>query len=122
MRLKDKLGNRSNASAEIEYHGAYAELMGEEGRGIRVIIDMVHHTRLGTTAGTLGIMRMALAQAVHHVRGRTAFQKLLIDQPVMREVIAELAGEYEARAGHVCGVARDRRRVGEGRGGAVGGD
>src|SRR3546814_4145305 len=49
MRLKDKLGNRSNASAEIEYHGAYAELMGEEGRGIRVIIDMVHHTRLGTT-------------------------------------------------------------------------
>src|SRR3546814_6533670 len=57
MRLKDKLGNRSNASAEIEYHGAYAELMGEEGRGIRVIIDMVHHTRLGTTAGTLGILR-----------------------------------------------------------------
>src|SRR3546814_20405631 len=70
MRLKDKLGNRSNASAEIEYHGAYAELMGEEGRGIRVIIDMVHHTRLGTTAGTLGIMRMALAPAVHPVRGR----------------------------------------------------
>src|SRR3546814_5888381 len=103
MRLKDKLGNRSNASAEIEYHGAYAELMGEEGRGIRVIIDMVHHTRLGTTAGTLGIMRMALAQAVH-VRGRTAFQKLLIDQPVMRAVIADLAVEYEAAAALVMRV------------------
>src|SRR3546814_18338204 len=80
--------------------------MGEEGRGIRVIIDMVHHTRLGTTAGTLGIMRMALAQAVHHVRGRTAFQKLLIDQPVMRAVIADLAVEYEAAAALVMRVAR----------------
>src|SRR3546814_15762886 len=103
MRLKDKLGNRSNASAEIEYHGAYAELMGEEGRGIRVIIAMVHHTRLGTTAGTLGIMRMALEQEVPHVRGRTAFQKLLIDLPVTRAVIDELAeiGRAALRA-RVC--------------------
>src|SRR3546814_17026151 len=101
MRLKDKLGNRSNASAEIEYHGAYAELMGEEGRGIRVIIDMVHHTRLGTTAGTRGIMRMALAQAVHPVRGRTAFQTLLIDQPVLRAVIAVIAVEFERPDGLV---------------------
>ena len=67
MRLKDKLGNRSNASSEIEYHDTQAFLLGEEGRGINVIIDMVHHTRLGTVGATLGIMRMALAQAVNHV-------------------------------------------------------
>ena len=96
MRLKDKLGNRSNASSEIEYHGATARLLGEEGRGVQVIIDMVHHTRLGTVAGTLGIMRAALSQAVHHVLGRRAFQRTLIDQPLMRRVIADLAIEYEA--------------------------
>ena len=96
MRLKDKLGNRSNASSEIEYHGATARLLGEEGRGVKVIIDMVHHTRLGTMAATLGVMRMALAQAAHHVSGRRAFQKTLIDQPAMRAVIADLALEYEA--------------------------
>src|SRR3546814_15975728 len=79
--------------------------MGGEGRGIRVIIDMWHHTRLGCTAGTLGIRLMALAQAVH-VRGRTACQKLLIDQPVMRAVIADLAVEYEAAAALVMRVAR----------------
>ncbi|MEG3178722.1 acyl-CoA dehydrogenase family protein [Sphingomonas sp. RB3P16] len=71
-------------------------LLGEEGRGVHVIIDMVHHTRLGTVAGTLGIMRAALAQAVHHVAHRRAFQKTLIDQPLMRAVIADLAIEYEA--------------------------
>ena len=96
MRLKDKLGNKSNASSEIEYHDAYAELLGEEGQGVKVIIDMVHHTRLGTIAGTLGIMRMALAQATHQVSHRRAFQKTLIDQPAMRAVIADLAVEYEA--------------------------
>jgi putative acyl-CoA dehydrogenase len=96
MRLKDKLGNKSNASSEIEYHDTRAWLLGEEGRGINVIIDMVHHTRLGTVGATLGIMRMALAQAVNHVEGRTAFQKKLIDQPLMRAVIADLALEYEA--------------------------
>lgn len=106
MRLKEKLGNRSNASAEIEYHDAYSQLIGEEGRGVSVIIDMVHHTRLGTIANTLGIMRMALAQAVHHVSGRTAFQKLLIEQPAMRAVIADLAVEYEAAAVLVMRVAR----------------
>ena len=98
MRLKDKLGNRSNASSEIEYHDAYAELVGEEGRGVRTIIEMVHHTRLGTIAGTIGIMRMALAQAVHHARGRRVFQKSLIDQAAMRAVLADLALEYEAAA------------------------
>ena len=96
MRLKDKLGNRSNASSEIEYHDAYAELLGEPGAGVRVIIDMVHHTRLGTMGGALGIMRMALAQAVHHTSHRRAFQKALVDQPAMRAVLADLALEYEA--------------------------
>ena len=96
MRLKDKLGNKSNASAEIEYHDTRAWLLGEEGRGINVIIDMVHHTRLGTVGATLGIMRRALAEAVNHVEGRAAFQKKLIDQPLMRAVIADLALEYEA--------------------------
>ena len=106
MRLKDKLGNKSNASSEIEYHGAEAMLLGEEGRGVNVIIDMVHHTRLGTVAGTLGIMRMALVQAVHHVSSRRAFQKTLIDQPVMRAVIADLAVEYEAAVVLGARVAR----------------
>ncbi len=105
MRLKDKLGNKSNASSEIEYHGATAELLGEPGRGVSVIIDMVHHTRLGTIAGTIGIMRMALAQAVHHVSGRRAFQKTLIDQPLMEAVIADLAVEYEAAVALTLRVA-----------------
>jgi putative acyl-CoA dehydrogenase len=105
MRLKDKLGNRSNASAEIEYHGAEAVLVGEEGRGIQTIIEMVHHTRLGTIAATLGIMRRALAEAIHHVRYRRAFQKPLIDQPAMSAVIADLAVEYEAAVHLVCRVA-----------------
>ncbi|WP_374470174.1 acyl-CoA dehydrogenase family protein [Phenylobacterium sp.] len=106
MRLKDKLGNRSNASSEIEYHDAYAELLGDEGEGVKVIIDMVHHTRLGTMGGTLGIMRMALAQAVHQVSGRRAFQKTLIDQPTMTAVIADLAVEYEAAVALSLRVAR----------------
>ena len=106
MRLKDKLGNRSNASSEIEYHDAYAELLGEEGQGVRTIVEMVHHTRLGTIAGTLGIMRMALAQAVHHAGGRRVFQKALIDQPAMQGVLADLAVEYEAAAALVMRVGR----------------
>ena len=96
MRLKDKLGNRSNASAEIEYDGAIATRLGDEGRGIHTIIEMVHHTRLGTVAGTLGIMRMALVRALHHCRHRLAFQKRLADQPLMTAVLADLAIEYEA--------------------------
>lgn len=96
VRLKDKLGNRSNASAEIEYDGAIATRLGEEGRGVHTIIEMVHHTRLGTVGGTLGIMRMALVRALHHCRHRTAFQKQLADQPLMTAVLADLAIEYEA--------------------------
>ncbi len=110
MRLKDKLGNRSNASAEIEYHDAQALLIGDEGQGVPTIIGMVHHTRLDTMASTLGIMRMALAQAIHHARHRVVFQRLLIDQPVMRAVLADLALEYEAAA---CLTMRVARAFGE---------
>lgn len=98
MRLKDKLGNKSNASSEIEYHNTFAQMIGEEGRGIATIIEMVHHTRLDTMAGSLGIMRRALAEAVHYVSYRRAFQKTLIDQPLMRAVVADLAVDYEAAA------------------------
>jgi putative acyl-CoA dehydrogenase len=106
MRLKDKLGNKSNASSEIEYHGTFAHMIGEEGRGIATIIEMVHHTRLDTMAGSLGIMRRALAEAVHYVRYRRAFQKTLIDQPLMRAVVADLAVDYEAAAQLTMRVAR----------------
>jgi putative acyl-CoA dehydrogenase len=106
MRLKDKLGNCSNASAEIEYHDAYALRLGEEGQGVKVIIDMVQHTRLGTVAMTVGLMRRALAEAVNHVAGRRAFQKTLIDQTLMTAVIADLAIEYEAAVVLAMRVAR----------------
>jgi putative acyl-CoA dehydrogenase len=106
MRLKEKLGNTSNASAEIEYHGAYASRIGEEGQGVKVIIDMVQHTRLGTVAMTVGLMRRALAEAVNHVAGRRAFQKTLIDQVLMTSVVADLALEYEAAVVLAMRVAR----------------
>jgi putative acyl-CoA dehydrogenase len=106
MRLKDKMGNKSNASSEIEYHGAVAWRLGEEGRGVNNILEMVHHNRLGTISGTLGIMRMALVQAVHHVQGRRAFQRTLIDQPIMRMVVADLAVEYEAAVALVARTGR----------------
>ena len=96
QRLKDKLGNRSNASAEVEYAGAYAQLLGEEGQGIRTIIKMVHHTRLDAAISAAGLMRQALAQALHHAAHRTAFQRKLIDQPLMRNVLGDLALEVEA--------------------------
>ena len=95
-RLKDKLGNKSNASSEVEFHGAYAELVGEEGRGIPTIIEMGNYTRLDCCIGSSGLMRQAVAQAVHHARHRTAFQKKLIDQPLMTNVLADLALESEA--------------------------
>jgi putative acyl-CoA dehydrogenase len=95
-RLKDKLGNKSNASSEVEFHGAYAELVGEEGRGIPTIIEMSNYTRLDCAIGSSGLMRQAVAQAVHHARHRVAFQKKLIDQPLMTNVLADLALESEA--------------------------
>jgi putative acyl-CoA dehydrogenase len=96
LRLKDKLGNRSNASSEVEFDGAYAQLVGEEGRGIPTIIEMTNYTRLDCCIGSSALMRQALAQAIHHARHRTAFQKKLIDQPLMTNVLADLALECEA--------------------------
>jgi putative acyl-CoA dehydrogenase len=95
-RLKDKLGNRSNASGEVEFHGAFAQLIGEEGRGIPTIIEMAGYTRLDCVIGSAGLVRQAVAQAVHHASHRTAFQKKLIDQPLMTNVLADLALESEA--------------------------
>jgi putative acyl-CoA dehydrogenase len=95
-RLKDKLGNRSNASAEVEFFDAYAELIGEEGRGIPIIIEMSTYTRLDCAIGSSGLMRQAVAQAVHHARHRLAFQKKLVDQPLMTNVLADLVLETEA--------------------------
>jgi putative acyl-CoA dehydrogenase len=106
MRLKDKLGDRSNASSEIEYHGAYARRVGEEGRGVRTIIDMVQHTRLDCIVGSAGGMRAALAQAVWHCAHRTAFQKKLIDQPAMSAVLADLTLESEAATALAFRIAR----------------
>ena len=96
MRLKDKLGNRANASAEIEMEGALAHRLGEEGDGIRTILEMVHHTRLDTALAPAGLMRAALAEAVRWCEGRVAFQRRLIDQPLMRVVLADLALDWEA--------------------------
>jgi putative acyl-CoA dehydrogenase len=98
QRLKDKLGNRSNASSEIELHEAEAYLVGEQGRGVATIIDMVNHTRLDCTVSSAGLMRQALIQAIHHCRHRSAFGKLLVDQPLMANVLADLALEWEAAA------------------------
>jgi putative acyl-CoA dehydrogenase len=95
-RLKDKLGNKSNASSEVEFHGAYAQLVGEEGRGIPTIIEMAGYTRLDCCIGSSSLMRQAVAQAVHHAQHRTAFQKKLIDQPLMSNVLADMALECEA--------------------------
>ncbi len=96
MRLKDKLGNRSNASAEIEYHDALAYQLGDVGAGVQTIIEMVHHTRLGTAMAPAGLMRAALSEAHHWVSHRTAFQRRLIDQPLMRAVLADLALDWES--------------------------
>jgi putative acyl-CoA dehydrogenase len=96
QRLKDKLGNRSNASSEVEFVGAWAQLVGEEGRGINTIIEMVHHTRLDCAIAAVALMRQALVQAVHHAGHRKVFGKLLIDQPLMRNVLADLTLESEA--------------------------
>ncbi|MDX6642218.1 MAG: putative acyl-CoA dehydrogenase [Solirubrobacteraceae bacterium] len=96
QRLKDKLGNRSNASSEVEFDGAWARLVGEEGRGVPTIIKMVNHTRLDCVLGSAGLMRAAVAQATHHTAHRAAFGKLLIDQPLMQNVLADLCVESEA--------------------------
>ncbi|MEM6986806.1 MAG: acyl-CoA dehydrogenase family protein, partial [Pseudomonadota bacterium] len=106
MRLKDKLGDRSNASSEIEYHNAFAWLVGEAGRGVRTIIDMVQHTRLDCIIGSAAGMRMATVQAIWHARHRTAFQKRLVDQAAMKAVLADLALECEAARATAFRIAR----------------
>ncbi|WP_181312276.1 acyl-CoA dehydrogenase family protein [Nocardioides campestrisoli] len=96
MRLKDKLGNRSNASSEIEYDDAVGWLVGEEGRGVRTIVEMVNMTRLDCVIGSGTAMRNALVRATHHARHRSAFGRSLLEQPLMRNVLADLAVESEA--------------------------
>lgn len=96
QRLKDKLGNRSNASAEVELEGTWARRVGEEGAGVRTLIGMVAATRLDCVLGSAGLMRQAVAQAVHHCSHRSAFGGLLVDKPLMRNVLADLALESEA--------------------------
>ncbi|MEQ8557514.1 MAG: acyl-CoA dehydrogenase family protein [Henriciella sp.] len=112
MRLKDKLGDKSNASSEVEYHGAWAERLGEEGRGIRTIIDMVQHTRYDCTLGSAGGMRAALTQALWHTSQRRAFQKSLIDQPAMRAVLADLVIESEAATALALRIGASLDRAG----------
>ncbi|MCW2615869.1 MAG: acyl-CoA dehydrogenase [Frankiales bacterium] len=96
QRLKDKLGNRSNASSEPELDGTVAWLVGEQGRGVRTIIEMVAMTRLDCVIGSASNMRAAVVQAAHHARHRTAFGGLLVDKPLMRNVLADLQLESEA--------------------------
>jgi putative acyl-CoA dehydrogenase len=96
QRLKDKLGNRSNSSSEVEFVEASGILIGEEGRGIPTIIEMANITRLDCVIGSAALMRHALVQAIHHARHRSAFGRLLAEQPLMRNVLADLALESEA--------------------------
>ena len=106
QRLKNKLGNHANASSEIEYKDTWACLIGPEGAGVKTIIDMVHHTRLDTAVAAAGLMRQAVVQAVHHAAHRRAFQKHLIEQPLMQSVLADLALECLAATMMVMRVAR----------------
>ena len=106
QRLKDKLGNRSNASSEVVFTDAFAWRVGEEGRGVRTIINMVQLTRLDCAIASTAIMRMALAQALHHARHRSVFQRLLVEQPLMRAVLADMAIEVEAATALVMRLAR----------------
>lgn len=113
VRAKDKLGDRSNAGAEVELPGTMAFLVGEEGRGIPTVIEMATYTRLDCANGSAGIMRAALSAALHHARQRRAFGALLADQPLMRNVLADLALEAEAHATLAMRVAGAFDRQGE---------
>jgi putative acyl-CoA dehydrogenase len=113
QRLKDKLGNRSNASSEVEFCDAYGELVGEEGKGIRTIIQMVQLTRQDCAIASTGLMRSGLAHALHHTRYRSVFQKHLSDQPLMRAVLSDMALHVEASIAVVMRLCRafDRATV-----------
>jgi len=106
QRLKDKLGNRSNASSEVEFTNAYGWLVGQPGRGIPTILEMASHTRLDCVLGSTGIMRAALTQALHHARQRAVFGKPLAGQPLMQNVLADLALESEAATAFALRLAR----------------
>lgn len=106
QRLKDKLGNRSNASSEVEFTGAYAEAVGEEGKGIRTIIQMVQLTRQDCAIASVGLMRSGLAHALHHARHRSVFQKHLADQPLMQAVLSDMALHVEASTALVMRLCR----------------
>lgn len=106
QRLKDKLGNRSNASAEVEFQSAHAWRIGAEGRGIPTIIEMVSETRLDCAVASAGLMRAALSEAVHHCRSRRVFGKRLIDQPLMLQVLADMALDVEAATALILHLAR----------------
>ncbi len=106
QRLKDKLGNRSNASSEVEFDNAYALKIGDEGAGIRTILPMVQLTRLDCAISSAGMMRAAVAQAMHHCRVRQAFGKALAEQPMMRTVIADMALEVEGALASVMRLCR----------------
>ncbi len=113
QRLKDKLGNKANASSEVEFHGAQAWLIGDEGRGVPQILEMGNMTRLDCALGTSGLMRQALALALHHTAQRSAFGKPLIEQALMRNVLADLALESEAATALSLRLARALDRPGD---------
>jgi putative acyl-CoA dehydrogenase len=106
QRLKDKLGNKSNASAEVEFHAAYAKIIGEEGRGTANIMEMVRHTRLDCAVGSAATLRRAVAESIHHCNYRKAFGKLLIEQPLMQNLLADLTLESEAATALAFRLAR----------------
>ncbi len=106
QRLKDKLGDKSTAASEVEFHGARAWLVGEAGRGVPTILEMGTYTRLDCALGSAGMMRQALAQALHHAGHRRAFGKLLVEQPLMKNVLADLALESEAATALTMRLAR----------------
>ena len=113
QRLKDKLGNRSNASSEIEFSSSSAWLVGEEGRGVQTIIEMVNSTRLDCVNGSASLLRQALVQATHHARHRSAFGAPLVHQPAMQNVLADLALESEAAMLLLMRLARAADLAGE---------
>jgi putative acyl-CoA dehydrogenase len=111
QRLKDKLGNRSNASSEVEFAGAYGVRVGDEGRGIRTIIQMVQLTRQDCAIASAGLMRSGLAHALHHARHRSVFQKHLADQPLMQAVLSDMALHVEASIALVMRLCRSFDRA-----------
>jgi putative acyl-CoA dehydrogenase len=111
QRLKDKLGNRSNASSEVEFVDAYASRVGDEGKGIRTIIQMVQLTRQDCAIASAGLMRSGLAHALHHTRYRSVFQKHLADQPLMQAVLSDMALQVEASIALVMRLCRSFDRA-----------